>query len=679
MANPSRRQRQPIRPRLGMESLTAPLNSAGGRGIGVAASPTNALGSLHGNTVFAPGSADNGKARMWANLSSSLGNLLRPFQDRLDREQARAERAAERAQIRAENAAEEMRKEAQAQIKARQEGIDRIHGAAVGNRLLSEVEEKTRLGEIGLFGAEDYIQSRLAEEGMSPAGTKAAEAYVVKALGIAEQNDRGRILETQTNEYLAVIRQGFADLHSAYDPDKPEEYAAQRTAIYDSRKTLGISGEVINEIEMTSLVNQAKRYASIDPIRAESLLDLAEQKRPDGSPSLAASARDGYTTLERLRDEVAATILAESSRERIEAENDMKSATRENFINDIITVSRLENAEAAKKWAVENVDSLPPEALRAKYGDNVGEMLGVVERAKSNQKPEGNDAALTEWTMAIQRGTAEWEDVNRDKRLSDKQKAQVFGTMKDVTQRAALGYVSDAQLAAKLLTDLEKAWPDSVYGTPWTASRQIEPGEPPVITPEGLYYQGELFRKLRDLDPDLDVIASNRKKMEIFQDVKNAVVSGKLRFRDNAGSLQETFPELKLSEKVKEGERLSDPDVSALGKALHDGGAPRIRDVYSLDYFTLDPQDRKRIASEAQRQKAELDALRANTFFGWIEESPDALQEAQQLIASEAQRQQEVQQLDEAARLLTEYMELERSSHMGKPGREYGARPVIVE
>ncbi|MCD8139842.1 MAG: hypothetical protein LUE17_08710 [Planctomycetaceae bacterium] len=397
--------------------------------------------------------------------------------------------------------------------------------------------------------------------------------------------------------------------------------------LFQDRKTLNISGDQINNLELASIVNQAKRFASTDPARAHMLMDLAEQIRPDGSPSLAASAPAGYSTLQALREEIANTIVADAETQRKEAERTLQESTKDNYVQALTDLSQLEGADAVNAWAADNVDGLTQEQFKAHYGDYRGEVLNAVSRFRSGQKSQGNDTATAEYMEAIQRGVAEWEDIHRDERLSDLQRQRLFAAMNEQTQKAQLGYMPDATLAGKLLSDLEASWSDSVYATPWMASQQIEPGKPPLVTPEGLYYQGQLLKRLRTLDPDLDVTTMNQKKMEMLQEVKDDILSGKIRWRDQAVSLQEPYPELKLDQKLKEGERLSDANVVNIAKAFNGGGVQQVRDSFGIDYFNLDGVEQKRIAAEAQRQKAELDALHADTFFGRItsDETEEAL------------------------------------------------------
>jgi hypothetical protein len=187
--------------------------------------------------------------------------------------------------------------------------------------------------------------------------------------------------------------------------------------------------------------------------------------------------------------------------------------------------------------------------------------------------------------------------------------------MRKTTQRAELGYMPDVQLAGRLLGDLERAWPDSVYQTQWAASQEIEPGKPPVVAPEGSFYQGELLKRLRQIDPELDPQESNRQKLEILNDVKNEITSGKIRWADSVGTTGEPVPALKLAERVKEGGALTPTEVADVAKAFNDGGSARIREVYGVDFSGLGGGEQKRVVAKAQEQKAEIEALEADSFF----------------------------------------------------------------
>ncbi len=519
---------------------------------------------------------------------------------------AEAKREAE-----ARQAASKANAEAQARIGA----VDRIAGEVAGIRLLAEIDEKSRTGGMDLETAHQHIASIAQNAGNSQAFMKAWEPYAKKSLQVAGQSEFGKRQAEEMDSYLAVTRQGFNDLHSSYDPERYDDYAQARTAIFESRNSLGIPGQSINAMELSSLVNQVKRVAGTDPLKAQELIDLAERLRPDGSPSLAASIPDGYATIQTLRDSVAQTVLEDSINEKKEAAAAVKESTTENYVSALTELIRMENPEAAAQWAAENVESLSDAEFKAKFGDYRADIMKAVQAAKSNQSPPGNDLALAEYMEGIQRGTTEWDDVNADSRLNHIQKQKLFASMKEITQKAQLGYLSDAHLAGKLLVDLESSWSDSVYRSPWSASRQLEPGKPPIVSPEGLFYQGELFKRLRQMNPDLDVTESNRTKLEVVQDLRDEILSGRLRWANESGKLQEPVPQLKLSQKVKEGERLTEDEVTAVAKTLNGGGVKQVQDAFGVDYFTLDGSDQKRIAAEVQRQKAELESLQSGGFF----------------------------------------------------------------
>lgn len=610
MAN--RSQREPIRPRLGMDALLAPLNSTGGRGIGVAATPTNALGRLQSDSVIAPGSSRSKSAEMWANFLPAFGNLIKVATDKMDKEQAKADREAERARIRAENEAERARDRAEAELKARQDAVDRLAGTALGNRILSEVSEKSRLGEMTAAEAQEYITSQYASTGSNTA-MRAAEPFALKAIGIAEENHRNRILETQANEFLAVTRQGFHDLHEGYDPDRYDDYVIQRNALYESRHTLGLKGTDIDAIEMESLSAQAKKFATSDPMKAQRLLELAERVRPDGTPSLAASAKDGYIALEKLRGEVANTILVEAERERAEADRTRRETTGDNYFSAIRELSEKQTPDEVKQWEAANIAGKPDAELKERFGSHAGDVLNTVEARKSG-RIAANAEAMAEWQLRLQAGETDWEEAKRDPRTSDVQKNLIFSIMKQQEQDVRKGYIPDSQLSVRLLADLEKEWPQSVYRTPWTGTELSEPGKPPSLRVEGSFYQGELFKRLRKLEPVEDVNESNRRKLEVVQEVKDDILSGRLRFGDNMGALKDAAPELKFSEKIKDGVPLTATDYTALGKLYSEGGRNKVLASAGVDIFSLPTQDQLRISGEAQQHRAKLDALKANTF-----------------------------------------------------------------
>lgn len=550
-------------------------------------------------------------------LRNTLMQLSGTFRE-LDRQaqiaQAKAEAEAEKARNKAEREAEKAAAKAEAVVKARQDSIDRISAAGTGAALLSEVNEKTRTGEWSKEDAYNNVLELLQSNTGSPAFTKGLEAYALKSLEMAENNHTQRVRGEETNAFLGATRQALHDLYSNYDPDRHQEYAQARTEIFESRNSLGIQGSQINSLELVEVTNQVKRHAVDDPAKAYMLLDLAEQLRPDGSPSLAASVADGYSTLQALREHVADTVLKESETERNESKQILADSTKDNYLNMLVELTG-KDADSAKQWEADNIAGKTEEELKATFGDYRADVLKALEQMKSPKVPEGNDQAVAEWTLSIERGEADAEDIKNDNRLTKRQQGAFLLSMQSMTQDATRGYLPNSHLADMLLSDLQAAWPESVYKSPWSASREIEPGKPPVITPEGNYYQNEFLKRVRTLDPELDPQESNRQKLEILQDVRNDILSGKVRYQDNAGRIEGTFPELKLSEKIKEGQSLTEQEVRAAGKTFNEGGVERVREIYGVDYFKMDPQEQRRIAAAAQQQKAELDALKANTFF----------------------------------------------------------------
>lgn len=609
-----RQSRQRIQPRPGLENLMAPLRSAGGNGIAVASSPTNANGDLNarGSVI---GFNDPKVSSGWTSfLSASLGNILAA--GIAARQQIEERNAQEDAEERKRLQAEEEKR--QAAVKARQDVIDEVQGHALGNKLFADVNEKTRSGEWSPGQADDYLTERLKENQDSLVVMQTAGEYAKKAIMQAGINDRQLIQETQVGNYLALTRQGFADLYANYDPEKPYEYVAQRDALYNGRKALGISGQQINEIEMASLSTQIKKFATTDPLKAQTLLDLAERERPDGSPSLAASVEKGYETLDAVRDAMAADVLRESLLEKETAERTLKESTQDNYINAVMELAQLQTPEERQAWADANITGKTPEELKAVYGIHRADVVSTVENMKSRKTPEGNEQAVADWTMAVELGTAEWDDITSDKRLTPPQQARLFRAMRNATQRVELGHMQDVQLAARLLGDLQNAWPNSVYQTPWMASGEPEPGKPPVVAPEGSFYQGELLKRLRQIEPNLDPQESNRQKLEIMRDVENDILSGRLRWADSVGKTGEPVPALKLSEKVKDGGTLTPPEVKSIAKAFNEGGSARVKEAFGVDYSGLNGGEQKRIMAEAQQQKAELEALQTESFFGRV-------------------------------------------------------------
>lgn len=597
MANP--KPRRQIRPRQGMDALIAPLNATGGKGIGVASSRTNALGDVSGQhpVIGFTSSKDYSK---WAALVPAFGEIAQAAIGILAKRQE-------------DKSAEE--KKRLADLQKQQDIIDTIHGAAMGQRLLSDVDEKTRSGDMSSRDAEAYILSHLEEHRISPAFMKAAGEYALKATEVAYTNDRVRVKEAQVTNFMGITRQGFASMYENYDPGNREDYAARRMAIYNGREALGLSEADIRGLELETIILQARKAARDNPLKSEALMALAEAEGDDGTPSLAALLPDGYAKLDRLREYIDSAVLQENKQEAAEAKRVFQETTKENYITAVMELSQLADVDAIHAWEAENIGGKSADDLKAVFGDHRAEIVNAVSRLKANPKPEGNDQALAEWSMAVQRQQAEWQDIAADNRLNDKQKAQLYGTMRDMTQKAQLGYISDAQLASKLLVDLQEAWTESVYSTPWSGSRMLEPGRPPVVTPEGIFYQSELFRRLKDVDPKLDVVENNKQKQEIAQEIKNEIISGRIRFKQHAANLDEPVPELRLSIKAKEGEPFTETELSALGKCFNDGGGAKVKEVFGVNMFELAGPEQLRIASEAQRQRAELDALRSHSLF----------------------------------------------------------------
>lgn len=510
---------------------------------------------------------------------------------------------------------EKQEAEAEAAAKANMAAIDQISGEVVGIRLASEIGSQARSGQMNLADAEQHVRSIMQQEGGSAAFMKSFLPHARASLQLAGDAEYGKALRDEKDSYLAVTRQGFNDLHAAYDPDNYDDYARVRTTIFESRNALGISGQAIDDLEMTSLVNQINRAAMDDPIRAQELIDLAERMRPDGSPSLAASAPNGYATIQTLRENIAQGIVAEAKQAKADAAATLKETTADNYVSTLTALQRAQTPEEAAAWAKENVDNLSDAELKTRYGDHRADVLNAVHAAKSNRSIPGNDVAMAEHLGDIQQGTATMNNIYNDSRMNPLQKAKLIGVMRETTQKSHLGYMADSQLAGMMLGELETAWPSSIYRSPWSASLQTEPGKPPVVSPEGIFYQGELLKRLRMLDPELDVTKANQGKMEIMQDVKNDILSGRIRWEDHAVNPSEPVPQLKLSVKVREGQKLTRNEVHALAKTMNGGGTQEIESAYGINYFSLDGHEQKRIAAEAQRQKAELDALESERFF----------------------------------------------------------------
>ena len=589
-----RATRQQIRPR-GVVNVDDRTGSSGVP----AATRTSADSYVTKDRVIAP--VDTSRAAAFRQLSGIFAEL----EQQVKQEEARARSGGGRGGSRGESDPN----------KAAMDAIDRIAGEAAGLRLFSEVEEKTRTGEMGTVEqARESINALISENAHSPAFLKKLEPYAIKGIQAADANIHGRQQAEEMNTALGLFRQGFNDLHTAYDPERHDDYLQARTELFESRKDLGISGQALNELELASIANQTKRYAMTEPAKAYALMELAEQSRADGSPSLAASAQNGYSTLQQLHEYVARTVIEDSDREKRESASTLKETSQDNYISLLRELDQLPNAEVAGEWAKEKFDNLSDSELKVQFGDYRGQALRAVLEAKSNQQPVGNDAALAEHLDAIQRGTAEWGDVDTDGRLSRTQKVKLFGEMQRATQDARLGYMSDASLANMLMEELESNWSQSIYKTPWSASRQPDPSKPAVVAPEGAYYRGVLLKRLREVEPNLDVNASNQRKLEIMKDVRNDVLSGRERWADNAGTLDGPFPQLKLSEKVKDGLSLSDTEVAEVARTFSGGGSRQVKDAYGIDYYLLDGEEQRRIAAESQRQKAEIEALRSQSF-----------------------------------------------------------------
>lgn len=569
----------------------------------------------------------------WRNLSSVLANMA----DDAEAEERKAEIESKIAQQEAKAAS----KEAEREAKALTERTDFTSGRLAGLTVAREINEKIEKEGWGLEEASEYYDSALASVNASTAYIKGFDTIAWKSVEKAANAGLTRQSEEIQDTLNASLRQGFEDLHGNYDPDV---YHIARQELYDSRDMHGIRGSQINEFELQSIENNAQRFASTDPLKAQQLLALAEQKRPDGTDSLAASIPGGYTRLQKLREVVNNTIIKDNALTDAELKREIAETTKKNSLDALSTIAQMGDPEAVRQWAEENIKGKSLEELETLYGDYRSDVLGKVKSAQSNIRPEGNEQALAEWSMKINRGQAEWEDIRDDKRLNDPQRAQLYSNLNTITQQAAKGYLTDAQLAVKLVNDLEQSWPNSVYGSPWTGSRTLEPGKPPVVTPEGSFYQGELLKRLREADPVLDVNKSNEQKLSIAQEVHDEIITGRLKFNAYDGKVNEPIPELKLSQKIKEGVTLSDHDVTALGKAYNNGGPARIRDAYGVDLFALNEMEQRRVAGEAQRQKAELEALKSQSFWGDIPNTDDF----------------EMQRLEESRRLTVEAMELNR-------------------
>lgn len=582
----------------------------------------------------------------------ALSGTFNEMANQLEQAERKAEIEAKIAQRESQAAS----KQAEKEEKARLDNVDITNGKLAGLSFARTLNEKADSEGWGFDDASEHFQAARDAVKDSPAWQKGFDTYAWKALEkfavVDSANEQGQAQEI----FNSQMRQGLDDLHNAYDPDT---YYQSRQELFNSRDTYGVKGSWINTVEFESIENNALRFASSDPVKAQHLLELAEQKRPDDSPSLAASIPGGYTRLLKLREAVNNSIVRESRLADTELKQEHAETTKGNYLDAITTIAQMGDPKAIQKWETENLKGKSPSELEALYGDYRADVLSKVRDFQSNVKPAGNEQALTEHMMNIERGQAEWEDINQDNRISDYQRAQLYGKLSTITQQTQKGYLNDNQLAIKLLSDLEQSWPDSVYGTPWLGSRNMEPGKPPIVTPEGNFYQGELLKRLREAEPNLDVVESNAKKLGIVQDVHNEIISGRLKFDAYDGKINEPVPELKLSEKVKDGQRLSASDISSVAKTFNTGGAKQIRDSLGVDYFALHGDDQRRVAAEAQRQKAEVDVLQSRSLLNRTRKAfRDTLGLPEpQYDALEYERQMN----EEAARLTLEGMELDKA------------------
>lgn len=658
------------------------LQTDKGDRIGVATGPTQALGDLFGGSVISRPHTTNYSA--WANVSATLADIMQTYdrfharqQQEKERERNKAEREAQRAQDKAEREAERAQDKAERAAEKEAERLEKlerekrdslltVEGVNFGASFKTEALQKVEAGE---WTPDDVVERAQKEIGsLNPEGSalwKAAKADVESAIKESHSLYMNRTLGAANTEIANGIQQGFHNALDAYDPDSPEDYVLKRTSLFQSKDGAGITGPAFNEMEMEALSNQVYKYALTDPNRALAFIELAEKERPDGSPSLAASANNGYTKTANLRKHVAEKVNATATTERKEADELRKESTKEAYTKALIEISELNTSEEVAQWVVANWDSKSVSERQAIYGDNVPNLIEKLSKRQTattgTQKHPDNEKAFSEWSIAITRGTASWDDVEEDERLTEPQRARLFREMTKKQQDEKAGFLSTATLGGLLLDKVEAGWEGSIYQTPYKASARPSAGKPHVVVPEGAFYLNEYQKKINQLDPETDPQTSNKQRLDILEETVSDIHSGKIRYAQVASNPQEV-PELKPAQKIMEGIPLTENEVNTAARMLNDGGVTAVKEGFGLDVIALVPQERDRIMAKAQAMKAELEAIKANTWFGRMSNAWSAGSDEGVIDAMEA----EMQRSREISRLSLEGMELDRKIMTGE-------------
>lgn len=618
--SPIKNMRQRIDPR----SIPGdPLASAGGGGIGVAASPTGAMASAQSAAVISPGAFRQGREmRLFANLVPEALSLIRKgLAGSRPREETPAERTS----------------------RCQQEAVDTVAGTCVGGAVEAEVAKKTGSGEWTEEDAQQAITERYSEVLASPVIMKAAGPFARAALETAQENAAAVRLEAQRTRYRELAKQAFDTAHSTYDPEYRDAYVVQRDAVWNTRDTLGLAGREIDEIEFSSLEEQARRHALDDSWKAQELIDLAQQARPDGSPGLADAAPNGRERLEKLRDEVADTVLQMSAAEEREAARVYEEHTRQMYVAAMAEVGELvaaKDLQGLARWEAANLRGMSESDMEAQYGAYLGDLRLMLSTAKEGGAP-GDDALAAKYMQAAEFGEVDWRDVNLDPKLSPRQKSELFVRLAEAEKDKKDGRLSPAVLTKDLVTKLPGVKP---------RSREAE------------YFQLEAYSRLKQVDKALEPREYNNKLLETAEEVKrNAAASALTKPKQNTSD--SGLPVAAPGENGPVWPRFSDEQVFTVARQIRKGGIGKLRERYGVDLFSLDPENYGRVVGEVQRQKVRQAAIEYDRSFKkildqfWVDPGPGH---------EEALMQHERRVLDEGARVMREGFDVNRKLILGE-------------
>lgn len=335
-------------------------------------------------------------------------------------------------------------------------------------------------------------------------------------------------------------------------------------------------------MEMTSLASHAKRYALTDPMKALNLLDLAEELRPDGSPSLTEALPDGHSTIENLRDTIASTIVANADYEAEMTESAVRESTKTNFIDTLTELSALSDSDALTEWEANMMANASTAELTAKYGIYVPDVLNAISQVRTGEQSKGNGIEYAELSEGIRRGIVSWDDVAIDDRIGPSQRQRLFTVIKEQDERAQLGHILDSQLADKLIVNLNEKSPDIADSPDKTR-----------------LYQNELHKRLQGIDPGLDVDTANSQRLEIMQGMIDEITTPEP---------EEPAKPLVSSIQVNSGVPLTVDQIRDFGKAFNRGGMKGVREMYGVDFFQMNGQEQRALLAEIQGQRLEAKA-----------------------------------------------------------------------